>query len=188
VSRRSPFQVVLTADERRMLEARVRRRKAEQREVLRAQVVLAAAQGEENKQIAERLGIAPNTASKWRKRFFQEGLAGLADRDRPGRPRAFPLAVIAEVKAIAGELPALRAVPLSRFSIADVRQEAIACGLVEQLSVSTVWRWLDEDALKPWRHRSWIFPRARTSPPRRGSCSTCTSAGLRASGWGQTSS
>jgi transposase-like protein len=90
VSRRSPFQVVLTADERRVLEARVRRRKAEQREVLRAQIVLAAAQGEENKQIAERLGIAPNTASKWRKRFFQEGLAGLADRDRSGRPRAFP--------------------------------------------------------------------------------------------------
>jgi hypothetical protein len=48
---------------------------------------------------------------------------------------------------------------LSRFSVADVRQEAIAGGLVEQVSVSTVWRWLDEDALKPWRHRSWIFPR-----------------------------
>jgi hypothetical protein len=89
VSRRSPFQVVLTAEERRVLEARVRRRAAEQRQVLRAQVVLAAAQGEENKQIAERLGIAPNTASKWRKRFFQEGLAGLADRNRSGRPRAF---------------------------------------------------------------------------------------------------
>jgi hypothetical protein len=49
---------------------------------------------------------------------------------------------------------------LSRFSVADVREEAIACGLVKQVSVSTVWRWLDEDALKPWRHRSWIFPRA----------------------------
>jgi hypothetical protein len=52
VSRRSPFQVVLTAEERRVLEARVRRRTAEQREVLRAQVVLAAAQGKQNKQIA----------------------------------------------------------------------------------------------------------------------------------------
>jgi transposase-like protein len=58
--------------------------------VLRARIVLAAAQGGENKQIAERLGIAPNTALKWRKRFFQEGLAGLADRDRSVRPRAFP--------------------------------------------------------------------------------------------------
>jgi hypothetical protein len=48
---------------------------------------------------------------------------------------------------------------LSRFSVADVCEEAIACGLVEQVSVSTIWRWLDEGALKPWRHRSWIFPR-----------------------------
>jgi transposase len=128
--------------------------------VLRARIVLAAALGEQNTQIAGRLGIAPNTALKWRKRFFLEGLAGLADRGRPGRPLAFPPAVIAEVKAIACELPAMRAVPLSRFSVADVREEVIACGLVEQVSVSTVWRWLDEDALKPWRHRSWIFPRA----------------------------
>ena len=90
MGRHSPFQVVLTANERRVLEARVRRPKAEQRQVLRARIVLAAAQGEQNKLIAERLGIAPNTASKWRKRFFQEGLAGLTDRDRPGRPRAFP--------------------------------------------------------------------------------------------------
>jgi hypothetical protein len=51
-------------------------------------------------------------------------------------------------------LPALRADPLSRLRVADVREEAIACGLVERVSVSTVWRWLDEDALKPWRYRS----------------------------------
>jgi hypothetical protein len=166
----------------------VRRRKAEQREVLRAQVVLAAAQGEENKQIAERLGIAPNTASSGASASSRRAWQGwLTGSGRAGRG-PFPPAVIAEVKAIACELPALRAVPLSRFSVADVREEAIACGLVEQVSVSTVGRWLDEDARKPWRHRSWIFPRARTSPPRRGSCSTCTSAGLRASGWGQTSS
>ena len=57
-------------------------------------------------------------------------------------------------------MPALRAVPLSRFSVADGREEAIACGLVKQVSVDTVWRWLDEVALKLWRHRSWIVPRA----------------------------
>jgi transposase len=90
VGRGSPFQVVLAAEERRVLEARVRRGKAEQREVLRVRIVLAAALGEQNTQIAERLGIALNTALKWRKRFFLEGLAGLAGRGRPGRPRAFP--------------------------------------------------------------------------------------------------
>jgi hypothetical protein len=64
-----------------------------------------------------------------------------------------------EVKAIACELPAVRAVPLGRWSLAELREEVLAAGLVEDVSVSTLWRWLDEDALKPWRHRSWIFPR-----------------------------
>ena len=67
--------------------------------------------------------------------------------------------MVVEVKAIACELPATRAVPLSRWSLAELREEVITTGLVSDVSVSTLWRWLDEDALKPWRHRSWIFPR-----------------------------
>jgi hypothetical protein len=66
---------------------------------------------------------------------------------------------VTEVKAIACELPAVRAVPLGRWSLAELRQEVITTGLVDQISVSTLWRWLTEDALKPWRHRSWIFAR-----------------------------
>jgi DDE superfamily endonuclease len=66
---------------------------------------------------------------------------------------------VIEVKAIACELPAVRAVPLGRWSLAELRQEVITTGLVSDVSVSTLWRWLEEDALKPWRHRSWIFPR-----------------------------
>jgi hypothetical protein len=69
--------------------------------------------------------------------------------------------VVIEVKAIACELPATRGVPLGRWSLAELREEVLAAGLVSEVSVSTLWRWLDEDALKPWRHRSWIFPRAR---------------------------
>ena len=64
-----------------------------------------------------------------------------------------------EVKAIACELPSVRAVPLGRWSLAELRDEVITTGLIDQVSVSTIWRWLNEDALKPWRHRSWIFPR-----------------------------
>jgi hypothetical protein len=67
--------------------------------------------------------------------------------------------VVVEVKAIACELPATRAVPLGRWSLAELREEVITTGLVSDVSVSTLWRWLDQDALKPWRHRSWIFPR-----------------------------
>jgi DNA-binding MarR family transcriptional regulator len=91
VSRPSPFAVSLTATQRRVLEARVRKPTAQQRQVVRARIVLQAAEGEQNTRIAGRLGVAVNTVSKWRKRFVQEGLAGLGDRKRPGRPRRFPL-------------------------------------------------------------------------------------------------
>ena len=89
MSRRSPFVIELTEEERVQLEALARRRTAEQRMVLRARVVLAAADGEENASIAEDLQIALNTVIKWRKRFFEERMAGLKDRKRSGRPRTF---------------------------------------------------------------------------------------------------
>jgi hypothetical protein len=67
--------------------------------------------------------------------------------------------VVVEVKAIACELPAVRGIPLGRWSLAELRDEVITSGLIDEVSVSTLWRWLEEDALKPWQHRSWIFPR-----------------------------
>ena len=63
------------------------------------------------------------------------------------------------MKAIACQLPAERGVPLSRFSSAEIAREAVARGIVEQVSGATVWRWLAEDAIRPWNYRSWIFPR-----------------------------
>ncbi len=56
-------------------------------------------------------------------------------------------------------LPAERGVPLSRWSATELAREAVARGIVEQISGVTVWRWLSQDAIKPWQHRSWIFPR-----------------------------
>ncbi len=64
-----------------------------------------------------------------------------------------------QVKAIACELPVTRGLPLSRLSTADIVREAQRCGLVATLSDKTVWRWLHADAIRPWQHRTWIFPR-----------------------------
>ena len=90
MSRQSPFVIVLSDEERDQLESVARRRTAQQRMVLRARIVLAAADGEENAAIAVRLEVALNTVIKWRKRFFEEGMDGLVDRKRSGRPRTFP--------------------------------------------------------------------------------------------------
>ena len=66
---------------------------------------------------------------------------------------------VVTVKALACELPAETGVPLSRWSAPDLAVEAVARGVVESISASTVRRWLAGDALKPWQHRSWIYPR-----------------------------
>jgi hypothetical protein len=72
---------------------------------------------------------------------------------------AFPPSLVVEVKALACELPIKLGLPLSRLSIEEIRQHVIAQGLVAQISGATLWRWLSSDALRPWQHRSWIFPR-----------------------------
>ena len=90
MSRHSPFSIVLSDEDREHLKAVARRGTAQHRMVVRARIVLAASQGEENAAISERLGIALNTVIKWRKRFHEEGMPGLVDRKRSGRPRSFP--------------------------------------------------------------------------------------------------
>ncbi len=64
-----------------------------------------------------------------------------------------------QVKALACELPAETELPLSRFSRRDLAREVVARGIVAQISGATIWRWLDQDAIRPWQYRSWIFPR-----------------------------
>jgi transposase len=159
VSRRSPFVVVLSVADRAVLEASVAGYTAPFWLVQRAQIVLLAADDVTNVDIGRRLGVDADTVSKWRKRFVTEGLAGLKDRHRSGRPRRFAAEVVAGVKAMACQPPAARQLPWSRWSSAELAAQAVAEGLTVSVSASTVRRWLAEDAIKPWRHRSWIFPR-----------------------------
>lgn len=72
---------------------------------------------------------------------------------------SFPPGIVVAVKALACELPSERGLPLSRFSMSEIKQEAIRRGLVASIGETTIWRWLSEDAIRPWHHRSWIFPR-----------------------------
>jgi transposase len=159
MSRSSPFVITLPDAARVELQRRARCYSAPHAEVVRAKIVLLAADGLENTLIAARLDVHVGVVSRWRKRFAQEGMNGLADRQRSGRPRVFPAAVVAEVKAMACEPPEDRDVPQSRWSASDLAARAADEGLVESVSRSTVRRWLDGDAIRPWRYRSWIFPR-----------------------------
>ncbi|MGI8868269.1 MAG: IS630 family transposase [Mycobacteriales bacterium] len=155
----SPVLIALTDQQRAELEGLARARKAPLRSVQRACIVLAAADGQHNARIARDLGLHVDTVRTWRRRFATQGMKGLADRPRSGRPPVFAATVRAEVKALACSLPAEHGLPLSRWSCLDLAGEAVARGITEGLSGSTVRRWLAADAIKPWQHRSWIFPR-----------------------------
>ena len=50
-------------------------------------------------------------------------------------------------------------VPLARWSLTELHREVLTRGVVATISGTTLWRWLDADAIRPWRHRSWVFPR-----------------------------
>ena len=76
-----------------------------------------------------------------------------------GVRRSFPPMVEVEVKALACQLPREGGVPLSRYSSSEIAFEVVRRGIVASISDATIWRWLSEDAIKPWQHRSWIFPR-----------------------------
>ena len=116
--------------------------------VVRARIVLAAADGEENVSLAERLGWL-NTVIKWRKRFYEEGIDGLSERKRSGRPRTFPPLVVVEIKQLACELPAATGVPLSRWSCSEVAGELVTRAVVAAISAATMWRVLRGDAIRP---------------------------------------
>jgi len=87
--RSSPFTIVLAADERAVVESWARKYTSPHWQVVRARIVLLAAAGLSNQQIAQRLDLPRQVVSKWRKRFHQRRLAGLADTPRSGRPPGF---------------------------------------------------------------------------------------------------
>ena len=88
--RESPYRILLDSDQLSELQARARSYTSPYFEVLRAKIILHAAQGLSNKEIAHRLDTSRQVVSRWRKRFYEQGLAGLEDEPRGGRPAAFP--------------------------------------------------------------------------------------------------
>src|SRR5260370_27020973 len=77
----------------------------------------------------------------------------------PDAPGSFPPEVVVRVKAIACELPARLGLPLSRWSLAELGSHVRRSGLLATVSDTTIWRWLNEDAIRPSQHPGWIFPR-----------------------------
>lgn len=153
----------LTADEVCQLTAWVRAGTTPQRLVRRARLILGAAAGLGSRALARQERMSRTTVRRWVGRFATERGDGLQDRPRSGRPKMITPATRALVVAMACERPAQREVPLRRYSLSELTVE-LGNRLPSEHSApsrTTIWRVLTHDALRPWRYRSWIFPRDR---------------------------
>ncbi|QYC38770.1 hypothetical protein Nocox_05715 [Nonomuraea coxensis DSM 45129] len=152
-------QIIVTAAERRRLKKLAHSHTAPHQQVIRVRIVLDAAHGYSNARIALRQHVHLDTVRRWRDRYADQGLDGLKDRPRSGRPPRFTPVQRAEVTALACQLPAETGVPLSRWSSTDLAAEAVGRSITDTISASTVRRILAADVLKPWQHASWVFIR-----------------------------
>jgi transposase len=144
---RSAGAVVLTREEREQLEALVRRPTSPQRTATRARIVLRAAEGASNRQIAGEVGMSELRVGGWRTKFIAEGIAGLEDRPRSGRPRTIDEATVQRVIAKTLEPPP------GGESHWSIKRLARATG-VSASSVERIW---NEHRLKPHRTRTFKY-------------------------------
>jgi len=138
-----PACLDLTPQERAELVALIRRHSAGQQQVLRARIVLAAADGRNNSRIARELGIALETVRLWRRRWL--GVAGvaladlgvaerLADAPRVGRPSRITAEQVCQMVALACAAPATHGRPISQWTSREVAAELVGRGIVEAIS------------------------------------------------------
>lgn len=151
--------ISVTAGDRRRLTKPASSRTAPYQQVIRARIVLEAARGHSNNAISRRLGVSVDTVRCRRGRYGDQGPSGLADRPRSGRPPRLSPLQVAEVKALACQLPAETGVPLPRWSYPELAGEVICRGIAPAIWAWTVRRILAADTLQPWRYRSWLFIR-----------------------------
>ncbi len=148
-----PPQVVLSDEARRELALLVRGHQTAQQVALRARIILAAADGENNSQIARRLGIEADTARLWRTRWLALAelrvAERLADAPRPGGPCRITAEQVCRLTALACEAPAVSARPISQWSGRELADEAVRRGIVDRLSP---------------RHAGRLLKRGRCSP------------------------
>ncbi len=157
-----PTEIELTARQEAILKQIVRRHTSPQRLVKRATIVLYAAQGQSNSQIARQMGMVRNTVMLWRERWgkasvglkalevegaeekaLRAAIAGtLSDAPRPGSPGKFSAEQVTQILALACEDPQLSQRPISHWSARELADEAAQRGIVERISPQQVDRFL----------------------------------------------
>lgn len=145
----------LTADEVDELKRLAGSRTAPHRLVQRAQIIWASAQGETAPLIAPRLGLSALRVRAWIHRFNRDGLIGLADAPRCGRPRRHDETARGSVLALARTKPRSLGLPFARWTLARL-QQALHERHGLRVTPATIWKWLQAEGLVWKRQQSWF--------------------------------
>ena len=156
----SPFspRISLAPEGREKLESLLRAGSTPQVLAKRIQIVLRAAKPDDpsNVQISGELGCNRHTVSLWRNRYAEQGLPGLQDAPRSGRPPVFSPRCHLHVISVASSDPADQGCSATRWSLDDIAQNIVNQTHYEAISRSTIWRILEEADLKPHKSVYWL--------------------------------
>jgi putative transposase len=159
-----PLTITLSDTDHQDLEKLALRPSTAQQIAQRAQIVLKAAIGQNNAEIARTLNISIKTVRQWRRRWVETTdqsktvMERLLDNLRSGAPLKFTLEQQVECMAMACRDPMEYGRPISHWSAHELADELIKQGIVEHISPRQVGRWLAEAELKPHQSRYWLFP------------------------------
>lgn len=159
-----PLKITLSDTEQQELEKLANRPSTPQQIAQRARIVLKAAVGQNNAEIARMLKISIKMVRQWRKRWVETReqlktiMERLQDQQRPGAPLKFTLEQQVECMAMACRDPMEYGRCISHWTAHELTDELVKQGIVEQISPRQVGRWLAEAELKPHQSRYWLFP------------------------------
>jgi transposase len=156
----TPFapRIILAQNARMDLQALARAHSTPQSLGLRARIVLRAAEPDtpSNLQIGRDLGCSNHTVSKWRRRYLAQGVPGLQDALRPGRPRTIASPTRVKVIAVASALPQEQDRTVTRWTLAEIVATLLEALHTDAISRSSIWRLLQDVDLKPHKSAYWL--------------------------------
>jgi transposase len=154
--RRSATVIQMDDPTRAALQRWSHRRKTPVGLARRARALLLLEQGHTSVDIAKHVGLASYHIRKWAKRFCEQGVSGLREKPRTGRPPLFAPEVALHVVKLACERPDHVGSSLSQWDCPELARRLKADGVVSNISTDTIERILHSQKLKPWRHHLWL--------------------------------
>ena len=168
MARLAPKSLTLSGCEHQELEKLLNRRSTPQQIALRAQIILLADEGKNNREIGRELNISRFMARRWRLRWLELSerslpvIERLQDGERSGTPARFSMEQVVELFALACSNPEDYGRPISHWTARELSEEMVKQSIVESISPRHVGRLLEEAQIKPHHSRYWLTP-----PPRK---------------------